>query len=515
MRNKFALIALIAGFFMAILDSNIVNITLPEMTKTFHTSIDTISWVANSYNVAFVSCLLIAARLADQFGRKKLYIIGLLGFSISSFMCGIATSFHTLVAFRIIQGISAAVIVPVAMPLGLNLVPREKQGMIGGIMGAFGGLAAAIGPSLGGILTDKLNWSWVFFINVPVGILSFIFVILCIKESYDHAASSKIDWAGMITSASALCLLVYALIQVNINHLSTIGLILLFMLSLIGFILFFIIEKKSENPMLPLKLFTNKEFSISNFSLFFVGMGLMNFLFILAFYFVQVEGMSELQSGLIISTLAIVSMLVTVIVTPIAANRGSSLVGSIGLLTFIVASYLFSQIDSNFTTWDYIWRLIIVGIGTGCTLAPYTTTAVLSVPIEKSGVAASICNISRTVGSIVGVAILVMFLNHQLLVEKEKINREVVTVIKKSDLSNLEREKVLQAINKKQQIVLKTDEESKIYKQLKEKYKQGIIRSYNEVFLMGSIIFFIAFAFNIGRVIISKKRSKRVISYNP
>ncbi|MBJ8205903.1 drug:proton antiporter, partial [Bacillus cereus] len=121
-------------------------------------------------------------------------------------------------------------------------------------------------------------------------------------------------------------------------------------------------------------------------------------------------------------------------------------------------------------------------------------------------------NISRTVGSIVGVAILVMFLNHQLLVEKEKINREVVTVIKKSDLSNLEREKVLQAINKKQQIVLKTDEESKIYKQLKEKYKQGIIRSYNEVFLMGSIIFFIAFAFNIGRVIISKKRSKRVIS---
>ena len=149
---------------MAILDSNIVNITLPEMTKTFHTSIDTISWVANTYNVAFVSCLLIAARLADQFGRKKLYIIGLLGFSISSFMCGIATSFHTLVAFRIIQGISAAVIVPVAMPLGLNLVPREKQGMIGGIMGAFGGLAAAIGTSLGGILTDKLNWSWVFLL---------------------------------------------------------------------------------------------------------------------------------------------------------------------------------------------------------------------------------------------------------------------------------------------------------------------------------------------------------------
>ena len=204
-----------------------------------------------------------------------------------------------------------------------------------------------------------------------------------------------------------------------------------FMLSLIGFILFFIIEKKSENPMLPLKLFTNKR--VFNLEFFFIlcWNGINELFVYTCFYFVQVEGMSELQSGLIISTLAIVSMLVTVIVTPIAANRGSSLVGSIGLLTFIVASYLFSQIDSNFTTWDYIWRLIIVGIGTGCTLAPYTTTTVLSVPIEKSGVAASICNISRTVGSIVGVAILVMFLNHQLLVEKEKINREVVTVIKK------------------------------------------------------------------------------------
>lgn len=515
LRNTFALIALIAGFFMAILDSNIVNIALPEMTKTFHTSIDTISWIAISYNVAFVSCLLIAARLADQFGRKKLYIIGLLGFSISSLMCGIATSFHTLVAFRIIQGISAAIIVPVAMPLGLKLVPKEKQGMIGGIMGAFGGLAAAIGPSLGGVLTDKLNWSWVFFINVPVGILSLIFVILCIKESYDHTASSKIDWAGMITSASALCLLVYALIQVNTNHLSTISLILLFMLSLISFILFFIIEKKSNNPMLPLKLFSYKEFSISNLSLFFVGMGLMNFLFILAFYFVQVEGMSELQSGLIISTLAIVSMIVTGVVTPIAAKRGSVLIGSTGMIAFIIASYLFSQIDSNFTTWDYIWRLVIVGIGTGCTLAPYTTTAVLSVPAEKSGVASSVCNISRTVGSIVGVAILVMFLNHQLLVEKEKVNGEVMTVIEKSNLTNIEREQVLQVMkgtDKNQNSMLKSEEANKLYEKMKQQHKQGIAYSFDKTFFMGSVIFTLALICNVVGMYVSRR--KGTISLN-
>ena len=513
MRKLFALFALVAGFFMAILDSNIVNIALPEMTKTFHTSIDTISWIANGYNVAFVTCLLIAARLADQFGRKKLYVIGLLGFSISSLMCGVATSFHTLVIFRVLQGISAAIIVPVAMPLGLELVPKEKQGMIGGVMGAFGGLAAAIGPSLGGVLTDKLSWNWVFFINVPVGILSLIFVFLFIKESYDHTASSKIDWAGMVTSSCALFLLVYALIQVNKSSLSPLSISLLFVISFISFILFIFIEKKSENPMLPLYLFSYKEFSFSNLSLFFVGMGLMNFLFVFAFYLVQVDGMSELQSGMIISTLAVVSMVVTAIMTPIAAKRGSSVIGSIGIIAFIIASYLFGHMESGFSNWDYIWRLVVVGFGAGCTLAPLTTTAVLSVPTEKSGIASSISNISRTVGSIVGVAILVVILNHQLSIEKEEIKQQVKAMIQKGNQTDFEKQKILHVIqtsDEKKYVSMESEEGNKLYEQIKWKYKYGVIRSFNKTFLIGAFIFFLALICSVLEIYMKRKRGNKL-----
>ncbi|MED1599266.1 MULTISPECIES: DHA2 family efflux MFS transporter permease subunit [Bacillus] len=509
MRNIFVLIALVSGFFMAILDSNIVNIALPGMAKTFHTSIDAISWIANGYNVAFVTCLLMAARLADQFGRKKLYLIGLLGFSISSFMCGVASSFQMLVIFRVLQGISAAIIVPVAMPLGLELVPKEKQGMIGGVMGAFGGLAAAIGPSLGGVLIDKLSWNWVFFINVPVGIFSLIFIFLFIKESYDHTASSKIDWAGMVTSSCALFLLVYALIQVNKATLSPLSISLLFVISIISFMLFIYIEKKSKNPMLPLYLFSYDKFSLSNLALFFVGMGLMNFLFIFAFYLVQVEGMSELKSGMIISTLAIVSIIITAIMTPIAAKRGSSVISSVGVIAFIVVSYLFGHMESSFSAWDYIWRLVIVGFGAGCTLAPLTTTAVLSVPIEKSGIASSISNISRTLGSIVGVAVLVVLLNQQLLNEKEKVNQQAITMIQKSNQTNLEKKQILQAIqsvDKQERVIVESKEGNELYEQMRWKYKHAVIRSFNQTFLIGAFIFLLALICNVVEIYMNRKR---------
>ncbi|PEP52719.1 MFS transporter [Bacillus pseudomycoides] len=315
----------------------------------------------------------------------------------------------------------------------------------------------------------------VVFINVPVGILSLLFVLLFIKESYDHTASSKIDWAGMVTSSCALFLLVYALIQVNNSSLSPLSVSLLFVISFISFILFIFIEKKSKNPMLPLYLFSYKEFSFSNLSfsnlsLFFVGMGLMNFLFIFAFYLVQVDGMSELQSGMIISTLAIVSMVVTAIMTPIAAKHGSSVIGIIGIIAFIIASYLFGHMESGFSNWDYIWRLVVVGFGAGCTLAPLTTTAVLSVPTEKSGIASSISNISRTVGSIVGVAILVVILNHQLSIEKEEIKQQVKAMIQKGDQTDFEKQKILHVIqtsDEKKYVSMESEEGNKLYEQIK------------------------------------------------
>ncbi|MCM3736803.1 MFS transporter [Bacillus cytotoxicus] len=238
----------------------------------------------------------------------------------------------------------------------------------------------------------------------------------------------------------------------------------------------------------------------------------MNFLFVFAFYLVEVEKMSELQAGTIISTLAIVSMAVTAIMTPIATKRGSTAIGCIGIFAFLIASYLFGHMSLNFTNWDYVWRLMIVGIGTGCTLAPLTTTAVLSVPIEKSGIASSVSNISRTVGSIVGVAVLVVILNHQLSIEKEKVKIEAEKIICESNQTSLQKEKMireLKLLTMQQNVMKDAGENNKFYKQIQVKYKHAVLESFNQTFQMGGIIFLFAFL-SLGIEIYMKRREKDI-----
>ncbi|MGZ7442994.1 MFS transporter [Paenibacillus sp. TH7-28] len=177
-------IAIILGFFMALLDTTIVNITLPKMTEYFHATVKDMSWVANGYNMAFAVMLITASKLADQFGRKKLFSAGLLLFTISSLLAGVSQNVQMLIAFRVLQGFSAAFIVPVTVPLAVNLFPPEKHGMVVGLWGAIAGLASASGPALGGVITQMAGWRAVFFINLPIGIISMILVAKRIEESY-------------------------------------------------------------------------------------------------------------------------------------------------------------------------------------------------------------------------------------------------------------------------------------------------------------------------------------------
>ena len=196
-------VVIILGFFMA-LDTTIVNITLPTMTEYFNTTMSHISWVVNAYNLTFTAIILTASRLADQFGRKKLFLTGVFLFTISSLLSGISHSLEILILLRAVQGLSAAFVVPVAMPLSAEIFPPEKRGTIMALWGAFAGLAAASGPTLGGILTHFFNWRYIFFINVPIGCICILLTMKFIKESYDQAASKSIDFGGIITVSTAM-----------------------------------------------------------------------------------------------------------------------------------------------------------------------------------------------------------------------------------------------------------------------------------------------------------------------
>lgn len=418
--NYFAFLTLMLAFFMAMLDTTIVNVSLPAITAYFNTDVKTISWVANGYNLAFAVLLLTASRLADQFGRRKVFAIGLFCFTVTSFLSGISPDADWLIFFRVLQGLSAAAMVPVTMPLVIELFPVKKSGAVVGAWAAIAGLAAASGPALGGIITDKLMWQWIFFINIPIGIVAMIFTFLLVKESLDTKASHKIDWLGMITITTAIFPMTYGLIQANDWGWTSPRIISLFFLSAISIALFAIIESKNREPMLPLWLMKNPFFSFSSATLFMLGMGLMNGVFFLAFFLTQVMGLTELKAGIIITVFPLTSTIFSAIAGLLSDKMGSRFFAVMGMTIVSISVYLCSGLNPHSSLMDIIWRLMLSGCGIGMAMAPVVGAMVKAVPFDKIGIASGVGNMTRTIGTVLGVAIIVTLFTHR--VDKELIS---------------------------------------------------------------------------------------------
>ncbi|NNU78203.1 MFS transporter [Clostridium estertheticum] len=408
MNKKYQIIsfvAIILGFFMALLDTTIVNITLPKMTEYFNTTMAHISWVVNAYNLAFAAIVLTASRLSDQFGRKKLFITGVFLFTISSLLCGISNSLEVLILFRALQGLSAAFVVTIAMPLSAEIFPPEKRRTIMALWGAFAGLAAASGPSIGGIVTQFFNWRYIFFINVPIGCICIILTMKFIKESYDSTASKNIDFGGIITISTAMFCLTLALIKANEKGWTSSFILSLFAVSAIVLILFVIIELKVKEPLLPLSLFKSVQFTNGSISLFLLGLGMMSGTYLLSFFLIQVKGLNQLSAGLIISTMSLTSMLFSILAAILTKKLGSRLISALGILLLSVSCYLNSSLTQNSSNIDIILRLIVAGAGTGLSMATLIGSIMANVPVDKIGIASGISNMTRTLGTVLGVAL--------------------------------------------------------------------------------------------------------------
>ncbi|MBU3217228.1 MFS transporter (plasmid) [Clostridium estertheticum] len=408
MNKKYQIIsfvAIILGFFMALLDTTIVNITLPKMTEYFNTTMAHISWVVNAYNLAFAAIVLTASRLADQFGRKKLFITGVFLFTISSLLCGISNSLQVLILFRALQGLSAAFVVTIAMPLSAEIFPPEKRRTIMALWGAFAGLAAASGPSIGGIVTQFFNWRYIFFINVPIGCICIILTMKFIKESYDSTASKNIDFGGIITISTAMFCLTLALIKANEKGWTSSFILSLFAVSAIVLIIFVIIELKVKEPLLPLSLFKSVQFTNGSISLFLLGLGMMSGTYLLSFFLIQVKGLNQLSAGLIISTMSLTSMLFSILAAILTKKLGSRLISASGIFLLCASCYLNSSLTQNSSNIDIILRLIVAGAGTGLSMATLIGSIMANVPVDKIGIASGISNMTRTLGTVLGVAL--------------------------------------------------------------------------------------------------------------
>ncbi|WP_246317400.1 MFS transporter [Paenibacillus agri] len=409
-KRIFSFTAIVLGFFMALLDTTIINVALPEMTKHFGGTVSQISWVMNGYNLAFAALILTASRLADQFGRRRLFLIGIFVFTAASLFAGFSSSLEMLIVLRVIQGLAGAIIVPVTIPLTTTTFPKEMHGLIIGIWGAVGGLAAASGPALGGILTEKLNWEWIFWVNVPLGILSIILVLSFIKESRDSSAGRTLDFAGMAGISVGMFLITYALIKVQDYGWQSGAFYGLLTSGVFVLLFFFVTQWKGKEPMMPLSLFRIRPFNGAALTLLIVGAGLMNLSLRTSFFLTRIMGMTELKAGLVLSVIALGSILSSGVSGPLSSKYGSRWFAAAGVTVMAGATYALSGLQGEASLSQVLITLGIAGLGMGLVMAPVMSSAIRNVPEEKVGISSGITNMTKALGSVLGIAIIVTVL---------------------------------------------------------------------------------------------------------
>lgn len=402
-----SLLALCLGFFMVIIDATIVNVSLPVMQTSLGGSVSWLQWVVDGYTLTFACLLLSAGNLADRIGAKKGFQSGLLLFVLTSIGCALANAFWSLTAFRLLQGMAAAFLVPTSLALINSSYPDIKsRAKAIGVWAGIGGIAAASGPILGGILTAGFGWRAVFWVNVPVGLLAiFLSVKYITNPDRNQNSQTKFDFVGQITAIISIAALAFSLIETgNLGWLSPTVLIGFFVF-LLMFIAFLWIEYHSSFPMFPLSLFQSRKFSIAILIGMIINFGLYGELFVLPLYFHHVKGFSILQIGFAILPLTGLVALASYLSGKIISVSGSKLPMIIGLLIGALGFSTLLVIGNNTPYSWLILPLAAIGFGTAFTMPAATITAIHAASEDRAGIASGTFNASRQLGSLLGVAL--------------------------------------------------------------------------------------------------------------
>jgi len=404
--NKWwTLVAVCLGIFMLLLDITIVNVALPNVQRELHSSFADLQWVVDAYALTLAAFLLTAGSLADMYGRRLLYLVGLAVFTGASVLCGFAVSTLMLELSRALQGIGGAIMFSVSLALLADAFRGKDRGTAFGIWGAVTGLAVAIGPLLGGILTSGLSWRWIFFVNVPIGIAAVVITVSKVTESR-AARATRPDWAGFALFTVALSSLVYGLIESN-QRSFTDGLVLASFAVVAALLVAFVVtERVSKHPMFDLNLFRLPTFSGGAVAAFGLSASIFAMLLYLVLYLQDILGYSPLGTGL---RLMVIS--VCILVTATVAGRATShvpvrlLIGP-GLLLVGVGLLLMRGLNVGSTWTHLIAGMIVGGVGVGLVNPPLASTAVGVVPPQEAGMASGINSTFRQVGIATGIALL-------------------------------------------------------------------------------------------------------------
>lgn len=421
--------ALMIATFLGTLDSTIVNIALPDITSFFKTSINDTSWISTIYVLSLSVFMITASKVADQLGRKKLILIGLSLFGLSSFLCGLSKSLLFLVVLRFVQGIGAAIITPIGLPIGLEILGKDRRQFVVGAAGAIISIAAASGPPLGGLLVQLWGWQSIFFVNVPFCIIAIILSIFFVNESYDTTVSKSIDWAGMLLLTISLFSLTFALLKGSSFGWNSVLTISLFVGAIVTMAFFLLVERRVSNPMLELKLFRESTFTASSVCYMMVGFGITSTMLIFNYFLEDLLGYSTLKAAFIIITISITSAVSVPAGSIIAKCIGTRPVNFWGVFFMGVGVIILSYMNIHATRIEMIIALVVFGIGLGFA-GQAIASAIKFLPQEKSGIASGVINAFRQIGTCMGVAILVSILGVNMMTAVSHIKTTAITDIR-------------------------------------------------------------------------------------
>ncbi len=404
-RKWYVMAAVAMGVFLATIDGSIVNVALPTLVRAFDTDFPTVQWVVLAYLLTVTTLMISVGRLADMIGKKSIYTTGFVIFTLGSGLCGLSPSVYWLVGFRVVQAIGAAMVMALGTAIVTEAFPPHERGKALGIVGGIVSLGIMIGPTLGGLIIQSISWHWIFYVNLPAGLLG-IMMVLRYVPSYRPTSSQKFDFAGaLMLFISLLCLLLALTLgqERGFGSPPVLALLAGFGLSLALFVIF---ELHSRDPMIDLRLFRNRYFSIS------LGTAVLTFIasagtvLLMPFYLENVLGYDTRQVGLMLVVVPVMLGISAPISGALSDRVGTRPISTAGLAILLLGYLAVSTLSIETTILGYILRFVPVGLGVGIFQSPNNSAIMGTAPRERLGIVSGMLALSRTLGQTIGIAIL-------------------------------------------------------------------------------------------------------------
>jgi DHA2 family multidrug resistance protein len=406
------------GTFMAVLDATIVNVALPKIMATFGVDVDKVEWIVTAYLLVFAVMLPTSGWMADHFGYKRTYFGALFVFTLGSFLCSLAWNEDMLIMFRIIQGAGAGFMMPVGLAIVTREFPVRQRGLALGFWSIAAAASVSLGPLVGGYLVDNLNWSSIFYVNVPVGVIA-MFATLVIQREYKTEQLRTFDILGFVSMAVFLSFLLLALAsgnaQWNTGGWSSPYIVMCFLLSFIGFVIFLATELTIEHPLIELGLLRNFNFAVTNAILFIFGLGMFGSTFLLPLYLQNSLGYTALQAGAFFLPVGILQAIMSPVAGVLSDKVNPKIPAAAGIVLLGISLWMNSRMSLYTEHHQITVTLVLRGFAMGLLFTPLTTLALAEIPRQKMAQASGLFNVIRQVGGSFGVAILGTMLTRRMI----------------------------------------------------------------------------------------------------